>query len=451
MPLFFKPHKQELIKLILMKKNTSNIKPDIKIIIQPHIKPKLDAPNYLIILCGICFNLFTAVYCNTTHAQSAGLPTQAPLSPPPPPMGFGQNRNANMTPMPPMSAAPKGGDVVERAAMLRAAQNNAGNAYANNYGNNYGKNQFSGSGMTGSAPPRSGLGQTVNVIATPRVMPPVHKKVERIFNEFQRAQLTPKQMQHVKKMNLNQQEVLSSPYTSTPKPVTRTLMLNLSPGVSAPVLRLSAGALTSVVFSGNNGDPWYIEQVKLNRNFFSDGMSGGNAGGGSGGGSPTNVLTLEPLRSVVQGNVSIMLKGLSTPVIFSLSTSQAEVDFRVDAKVPGRNPDSTTQISYEERLPSLDDNVPYFLDGVPPKGAKRLKVSGGGATTAGGSSGGDVEAWRLNNSMYIRTNADVQYPAYHSSARSTSGLAVYRFEQAYHAITLLQGGRAYTVQIEGQD
>jgi intracellular multiplication protein IcmK len=449
MPLFFKPHKQELIKLTLFKKNTSSIKlgikPDIKIIVKSHIKPALLVPNYLIVLCGICFNLFAAVYCNTAHAQNAGLPTQGPLSPPPPPMGFAQNRNANMTPMP---AAPKGGDVVERAAMLRAAQNNANYAY----GNNYGRNQFADSGMASAppavvAPPRSGLGQTVNVIATPRVIPPVHKKVERIFNEFQRAQLTPKQMQHVKKMNLNQQEVLSSPYTSTPKPVTRTLMLNLSPGVSAPVLRLSAGALTSVVFSGNNGDPWYIEQVKLNRNFFSDGMSGAASGGGSsGGGSPTNVLTLEPLRSVAQGNVSIMLKGLSTPVIFSLSTGQAEVDFRVDAKVPGRNPDSTTQISYEERLPSLDDNVPYFLDGVPPKGAKRLKVSGGG-----GSGGGDVEAWRLNNSMYIRTNADVQYPAYHSSARSTSGLAVYRFEQAYHAITLLQGGRAYTVQIEGQD
>ncbi len=373
------------------------------------------------------FALFLVLYAPMHHvvAQNAGLP--------PPPAGFAQ------------------GQVMGNGGAPRS-QNNTNPNYNANYNPHYPNGGYptsaypnsgyatgAANAMPRNAPPRSGLGQTVNVIATPKSVPPVpiHKKVERIFNEFERAQLTPKQMKHVKKMNLTQQEVLSSPYNNTPKPVTRTLILNLSPGVSAPVLRLSAGTLTSVVFSSNNGDPWYIDYVKLNRNYFSDGMIGAAAGAGS---PPTNVLTLEPLRSVAQGNISIMLKGLSTPVIFSLSTGQADVDFRVDAKVPGRNPDSTIQVSYEERMPNLDDNVPYFLDGVPPKGAKRLKVTGG-----------DVEAWRLNNNMYIRTNAEVQYPAYHSSARSTSGLAVYRFDQAYHAVTLLQGGRAYTVQIEGQD
>jgi intracellular multiplication protein IcmK len=359
------------------------------------------------LLCGLglCFVL-SAMHSVNVFAQNVARPGPLPAPmhqlPPPPPAGFGQPR--------PMSVAP----------------------------------------TDNVAPPRSGLGQTVNVISTPKATTPVpvQKKVARIFSEFERTQMTPKQLKHVKKMSLDQQEVLSSPYNNTPKPVTRTLMLNLSPGVSAPILRLSAGALTSVVFSSNNGDPWYIEQVKLNRNFFSDGMAASGGAGGGADAAPTNVLTLEPLRSVAQGNVSIMLKGLSTPVIFSLSTGQPEVDFRVDAKVPGRNPDSTTQISYEERLPSLDDNVPYFLDGVPPKGAKRLKVTGGGSGNGGN---GDVEAWRLNGNMYIRTNAEVQYPAYHSSARSTSGLAVYRFNQAYHAVTLLQSGRAYTVQIEGQD
>jgi intracellular multiplication protein IcmK len=221
-----------------------------------------------------------------------------------------------------------------------------------------------------------------------------------------------------------------SPYVNTPKPVTRTLIIDLSPGINAPILRLSTGSLTSIVFSGINGDPWYIENVKLNRNMFSDGANSGDT-------NPSNVLTLEPMRPIAQGNVSVMLKGLSTPVIFSLASGQKEVDFRVDVKIPGRNPDATTKINYEERIPTIDDNVPYFLDGVPPKQAKRLRVTGG-----------DVEAWELGSNMYIRTNADVQYPAYHSNARSTSGLAVYRFEQIYNSITLLQNGKAYTVMIE---
>ncbi len=289
-----------------------------------------------------------------------------------------------------------------------------------------------------SAPPPSGIGQTVNIVQpmnlpAPPVLPamPINKKVSKAFNDFEQSQLTHKQIKRLKNQNLKNSEASMSPYISMPKPVTRTLIIDLSPGVNAPILRLSSGSLTSIVFSGLNGDSWYIDSVKLNRGMFSDGASNGNEQ------PQTNVLTLEPLRPIAQGNVSVMLKGLSTPVIFSLVSGQKEVDFRVDVKIPGRNPDSTTKINYEERIPSIDDNVPYFLDGVPPKQAKRLRVTGG-----------DVEAWELNNNMYIRTNADVQYPAYHSSARSTSGLAVYRFEQVYHSITLLQSGKAYTVMIE---
>jgi intracellular multiplication protein IcmK len=281
-------------------------------------------------------------------------------------------------------------------------------------------------------PPASGLGQTVNISLPPPPLPAptVRKRVNKAFNDFEQSQLTTGQVKRLKKQNLQNSEASMSPYNSTPKPVTRTLMIDLSPGVNAPILRLSSGSLTSIVFSSLNGDPWYIENVKLNRNMFSDGANAGDT-------NPTNVLTLEPLRPIAQGNVSVMLKGLSTPVIFSLSSGQKEVDFRVDVKISGRNPDATTKVSYEERIPSIDDNVPYFLDGVPPKQAKKLRVVGG-----------DVEAWELNNSMYIRTNADVQYPAYYSSARSTSGLAVYRFDQIYHSVTLLQNGRAYTVMIE---
>ena len=79
-----------------------------------------------------------------------------------------------------------------------------------------------------------------------------------------------------------------------------------------------------------------------------------------------------------------------------------------------------------------------FLDGVPPKDAKRVRVSGLDNT----------EAWLYQENLYMRTDADVQYPAYFSSARSTSGKAVYRFNSRQNSVTLLANGRAVTVFIE---
>lgn len=152
---------------------------------------------------------------------------------------------------------------------------------------------------------------------------------------------------------------------------------------------------------------------------------------------PTNVLTLEALKPAAYGNVTITLNGLSTPLIFILTSAQKEVDMRVDAKIPGRNPDAmdTTAVV---AMPGIDDSLTYFLDGVPPKGSQRLKVSGLQGT----------EAWFYKDNLYVRATGDAQYPAYMSAARSTSGVAVYRYASLHNSVTFTTGGQAVTVFIE---
>jgi intracellular multiplication protein IcmK len=284
---------------------------------------------------------------------------------------------------------------------------------------------------TGSPPPSPFAG-------LPPPPPPssqsINRKVDSAVSDFKQSQLKRNQIREIKEINLTTQEAAMTPYNTIAKPVTRTLMIDLSPGATSPVLRLSSGQLSSLVFSDLNGDPWYIDKVALNRNMFSDGSNGGAAA------EQTNVLTVEPMRAAAYGNITVSLRGLSTPVIFSLVTGQKEVDFRVDIKVPGRNPDSVSRVNYADKMPTLDENIPYFLDGVPPREAKKLRVQGSGSSIA--------QAWEYAGNMYIRTNADVQYPAYYSSARSTSGTAVYRFDKVYNSITLLHQGRAQTIGIE---
>ena len=310
------------------------------------------------------------------------------------------------------------------------------------------------------APPNSRLGQqatgtpvpvampatTRSIFDAPRVVyPPPNEVVERAVREMEDMQLTPDQYERLKNIFIERSQQRASPYVTPPKPVTRTLMVNLDPGVSPPVLRLTRGQQTSIVFSDVSGQPWLIEKVSLNRQMFSDGRtaqavvaSGQGTGQGqvAQGEAPTNVLTIEALQPAAYGNVTVTLRGQSTPVIFILTAAQQEADMRVDAKVPGTNPDATHEVTLNS-APNIDRALPYFLDGVPPQTAKRLRVTGL-----------DAEAWVYEQSLYVKARANAQYPAYMAAARSTSGISVYRYHGVPKAATFTTGGRALTAFFE---
>lgn len=277
--------------------------------------------------------------------------------------------------------------------------------------------------------PPNNLGQG----ALPPVVYPDNSQIaEELIQDLESLQLTPEQVSRVKQLYLQREQVNATPYITPANPVTRTLAVNLEPGIPPPLLRLSRGQQSSIVFSDVNGNPWFIKKVSLNRQIFSDGQEG--AGQDE---EASNVLSLEPLKPMAYGNVSVTLNGLSTPVIFTLVSGQDDVDVRVDAKIPGYNPDAGHSVSVTS-LPTIDGELVYFMDGVPPKEAKRLNVRGLDGTTA----------WEYGGNLYLRTRASAQYPAYRNAARSTSGVSVYRYEGLYDTVTLLAGGRAVTVFVE---
>jgi len=284
-------------------------------------------------------------------------------------------------------------------------------------------------------PPPSGLGQQVEGPGGEIVLPkPSPSEIaEDTLGAIEELQLTPEQWATLKRLNEARQREAATPYVTAPKPVTRTMMLNLDPGVSPPVVRLSRGQLSSIVFSDAGGHPWYIDAVSLNTKAFRNARDKKeNEDSGD-----SNILTIEPLALASYGNVTVNLRGLATPVIFILTAGQNEVDMRVDAKIPGNNPTAPPDVAITG-LPSLDEALGGFLDGVPPSGARRLHVTG----LAG------AEAWMFQENLYLRARADVAYPAFLASARSTSGVSVYRFAGAHRAVTMLTGGQAVTAFME---
>ena len=286
-------------------------------------------------------------------------------------------------------------------------------------------------------PPQSNLGKQVPAPYAPIVYPSGKDLRQETVQSIQDIQFSNGEVRDLKTIYIENEKNRATPYPQVGKPVTRTLPLDLAPGKQPPSLNLAQGMQTSIVFSDGRGNPWHIESVSLNRTLFSDGR--GEQGGAQQGQTETNILTLEPLTPAPYSNVTVKLKGMSTPVIFLLTAAQRTVDVRIDAKVPGQNPDAVVggAVASMVNFPSSDTTLAYFLDGVPPPGARQLKVQGSSA-----------EAWSYNGNTYYKTTAEVQFPAYLAAARSTAGTAVFRFNGTPRSVTLLSGGRAVPTFIE---
>lgn len=288
-------------------------------------------------------------------------------------------------------------------------------------------------------PPSSGIGLQMEPAQV--VYPSSKEIVEDTVEDLEAIDLTPEQRNRLKELKQRRERAKSTPYVTPAKPVTRTMFINLNAGVSPPTLRLSRGQLSTVVFSDANGQPWFITKVSANCVLFTTDTCTAqqpNQQGQDGKGvPPSNILTIEPNTTQAYGNITVSLNGLPTPVIFILTSGQEEVDLRVDAKIPGRNPDAQYSMTMPN-MPGIDNDLTSFLDGVTPKGANKLKVTGMD----------DVDAWEFNGFLYVRANADAQYPAYTKSARSTTGMSIYRFDSMADSVTFTAAGRAVTVFIE---
>lgn len=240
--------------------------------------------------------------------------------------------------------------------------------------------------------------------------------------------LTPDQIKTLHYLfNKTQQAVAASP-TTPPKPVTTTLNVDLSPGATPPVIRLSSGLVTSLIFLDSTSAPWPIQWYDIGDpkrfNIKADPKSG------------SNTMMIQALTSYKTANIAVKLKGLATPVMMTLIPGQKSVDYRVDLRVPGVGPKA---VSVGSNLPSSSSpQLLSVLNGVPPEHAKTLNVFGGRA-----------EAWEVGGKLYMRTRMTVISPGWLS--RMTSGDGTNAYEMPLSPVVLaLDNGATVSLRIKEQ-
>ncbi len=237
--------------------------------------------------------------------------------------------------------------------------------------------------------------------------------------------LSPAQIEILRNMYDDTQRAASVYPGTPPRPTSTSVLVNLSPGATPPVIRLTAGFVTSLVFVDSTGAPWPIEAYSLgNPQAFNISWD-----------KKSNILLIQAIAAHRPGNLAVILRGLNTPVMINLNPGQAAMDVRVDIRVPGLGPDARP--SYEG-LPGTES--PYLLnllDGIPPPGAKPLKASNC-----------DDCVWLLGGKLYLRTQFTVISPGWISTLSSADGTHVYEM-QPTPLILATYNGKTIKLKIEG--
>ncbi|KTD24580.1 DotH/IcmK family type IV secretion protein [Legionella maceachernii] len=239
--------------------------------------------------------------------------------------------------------------------------------------------------------------------------------------------LTPEQIIRLKQMYQANEFAEASTAGTPPKPTATSQIVNLSPGSTPPVIRLSQGFVSSLVFLDSTGAPWPISAYDLGDpssfNIQWDKTS--------------NTLMIQALKLYNYGNLAVRLRGLNTPVMLTLIPGQKAVDYRVDLRIQGFGPNAKTMPTEEGLPPSANDVLLHVLDGVPPAGSQRLTVSGG-----------DARAWIIGDKMYVRTNLTILSPGWIGSMTSADGMHAYEMQKS-PVLLVSWHGKVMQLKVEG--
>lgn len=157
-----------------------------------------------------------------------------------------------------------------------------------------------------------------------------------------------------------------------------------------------------------------------------------------------NVLWLQPKTLYVGGSLSLRLKGLATPVVFSLKAGEGRVHARYDAVIQRTGPLADIPvIAGSVRGGSMVAGDRVMLDlagGVVPAGWKAMTVEGGD---------GQTRAWDAGDSLVLKTPHTLVSPAWTDHQRFET-VQVFRVRKVAAVVMAPMNGVPVTLRLRGR-
>ncbi len=205
--------------------------------------------------------------------------------------------------------------------------------------------------------------------------------------------------------------------TEIPKMSTGSVQLILEPNAPIPVVNLTPGYATALVFYDVTGAPWPITSATEGNPGYFNVIKPEKL-------LPGNLLTIECLKEYASSNVILTLAEFTLPVVIQLKTTDlgnsgrvtktnSVVSFRATKMGPLAN---KLKIGKPVFSP-VSEELMSFLDGIPPKKAELIKSV---------SSHPGMDMWKYKDHLYLRTQLPLIWPAYDHIINGSEGITLYR-------------------------
>ena len=244
------------------------------------------------------------------------------------------------------------------------------------------------------------------------------------------APMTPDQIRQLYAVLQDSKKVVAEPNEQPAKGTSNTIIVDVSPGASAPAIRLSRGYVTAVRFLDATGQPWPIEAYDIGNGSLFD-VHWDQKG---------NTLFMESNTDYEKSNMMVQLKDLSAPVMLNLIAGQSAMDYRDDLRISAMGPNALS--GNDMSLPNVADQaLSAVLNGIEPTGTKQV-----------GTSSMDASAFEVNDksALYLRLPSSMTLlsPAWVSRLNSDDGVQAYKIPLA-STIVVMQRGKIAQFTVAG--
>lgn len=210
-----------------------------------------------------------------------------------------------------------------------------------------------------------------------------------LVDEVKKREPTPEELSAIKKLWSEMREIQEKPTETPPRPTISMVNLDLSPGSTPPVVRLSNKTGAVLTFMDANGNEWPIQLI---RNLSSNEIDVEEKPAFEGQSS----LFVKAKKTIGIGNIAVLLKDFKTPIVITLLAGQKDADYRVDFRVPAI-------LGGKEIIPlpsHLDERLVPSVMGITPAGCQKT-----------GTDNSLVMAWTCQEELIIRANGILLAPA----------------------------------------
>lgn len=251
----------------------------------------------------------------------------------------------------------------------------------------------------------------------PPLPPTISGQVPAVVEDY--LGMTPEQIQSLR-LFLQERQRAAAELPNPPTAVTGSVSVSLTPGSTAPVLRVFQGMVSSLIVVDSTGAPWPVENFRIgNEPLFKVNRLDAEHG---------STFTIDTMGMYGHSNLVLKLAGVPTPVILDIKAGQSEVDVRTEVRVQGRGPHARVVAGVVPE--GADARLLSVLDGVPPPHGRSLTVDG----LAG------VRAWVMpDRTLVVRTPVRIISPATTQFVSSADGTHVYTFSATPRLLGIANG------------